>query len=138
MSHPDLDVVKAFYSDLLSAPADVTEDKVHAVFAENAVSTPTPPMGPGAPGILATLKYFGQVVPDLQWKPDEILQQGNRYTVRSTFSGTPVGPFLGVDPATGKRFEAMSIDILVVEGGRIVQTYHLEDWTSVIAQLTAE
>lgn len=137
MSTTDLDVVKAFYSHLLSAAGEVNEDKLFAVFDKDVVSTPTPPMGPGADGILKTLQYFGQVVPDLQWKPQEILQDGNRYTVRSTFTGTPVGPFLGVDPATGKSFEAMSIDILVVEKGRIVQTYHLEDWTSVIAQLSA-
>ncbi len=138
MSTPDLDVVKAFYSTLLTSPADATEEKLYAVFAKNVVSTPTPPMGPGAEGIFKTLQYFGQVVPDLRWEPDEILQDGNRYTVRSTFTGTPIGPFLGVEPATGKSFKAMSIDILTVENGRVTQTYHMEDWTSVIAQLTAK
>lgn len=138
MSTTDLDVVKAFYSTLLTSPADATEEKLYAVFAPDAVSTPTPPGGPGTEGILKTLQVFGQVVPDLRWEPDEILQAGNRYTVSSTFSGTPVGPFLGVEPATGKSFEAMSIDILTVENGRVTQTYHMEDWTSVIAQLTAE
>ena len=132
----DLDVVKAFYSTLLSKPTTVTLDDVYAVFAKDADSIPTPPMGPGPEGIFKTLKYFGQVVPDLQWVPDEILQDGNRYTVRSTFTGTPVGPFLTVEQPTGKSFQAMSIDVLVVENGRVQTTYHLEDWMSVIGQLT--
>lgn len=137
MSTTDLDVVKAFYSTLLTSPADASEEKIYAVFAPDAISTPTPPMGPGPEGIFKTLQYFGEVVPDLRWEPDEILQSGNQYTVRSTFTGTPVGPLLGVEP-TGKSFEAMSIDVLTVEGGRVSRVYHLEDWTSVIAQLSAE
>jgi hypothetical protein len=32
----------------------------------------------------------------------------------------------------------MSIDIVTVSEGRIVHTYHLEDWTGAVAQLTAE
>jgi hypothetical protein len=35
------------------------------------------------------------------------------------------------------RASIMSIDILTLEEGKIVQVYHLEDWTSAIAQLTA-
>lgn len=133
----DLAVVRAFYSELLSKPTTVTEDDVYAVLARDYVSIPTPPAGPGAEGVFNTLKYFGQAVPDLAWEPQEILQHGNRYTVRGRATGTPVGPFLGVEPATGKAFDIMSIDILTVENGRLVHVYHVEDWTSAIAQLTA-
>ncbi|MEM6440017.1 MAG: ester cyclase, partial [Pseudomonadota bacterium] len=61
-----------------------------------------------------------------------------RFVVRGTARGTPVGPFFGVDPATGKSCEIMSIDILTLEGGLITHVYHLEDWTGAVAQLTAE
>ncbi|MEO0678760.1 MAG: ester cyclase, partial [Pseudomonadota bacterium] len=93
--------------------------------------------GPGAQGMLATVGYLGQVVPDLTWTVEEILEADGRFVVRGRAEGTPVGPFLGVDPATGRRFEIMSIDIVTVEDGRIAHIYHLEDWTSAIAQLTA-
>jgi predicted ester cyclase len=128
--------VTAFYSELLSKPATVTKETLYEVLAEDYVSIPTPPAGPGAEGVFDTLKFFAQVVPDLQWEPQEILQDGNRYIVRGTATGTPVGPFLGVDPATGKGFEIMSIDILTVEEGKLSHVFHLEDWTSAIAQLT--
>jgi predicted ester cyclase len=135
----DKDTVRAFYSDILSNPAETTSERYFELFSPDVVSIPTPPGGEGAQGMLNTVAFLGQVVPDLKWEPDEIIETGDgRFVVRGTFAGTPVGPFLGVDPATGKRFEAMSIDIVTVEDGLISHIYHLEDWTGVIAQLTAE
>ena len=135
----DIDTVRAFYSDVLSAPAETTKERYFELFSTDVVSIPTPPGGEGAQGMLNTVAFLGQVVPDLTWVPEEIIEtDDNRFVVRSTFTGTPVGPFLGVDPATGKGFEAMSIDIVTVEGGKITHIYHLEDWTGVIGQLTAK
>lgn len=135
----DIDTLRAFYTDILTDPAGTTSERFYEVFSPDVVSIPTPPGGEGAQGMLNTFAYLGQVVPDLVWEPQEIIDLGDgRFVVRSLFSGTPVGPFLGVDPATGKSFEAMSIDIVTVEGGLITKSYHLEDWTGVIAQLTAE
>ncbi|MEM9032156.1 MAG: ester cyclase [Pseudomonadota bacterium] len=134
----DIDTVRAFYTDILTSPADTTEARYFELFSPDVVSTPTPPGGPGAQGMLNTVAFLGQVVPDLTWKADEIIDLGGRFVVRGTATGTPVGPFLGVDPATGKSFEIMSIDIVSVEDGLISHIYHLEDWTGAIAQLTAD
>lgn len=134
----DRAVVERFYSDLLTTPADATPEAVRAVVAEDWESTPTPLGGPGAEGLVNTLAAFGQLIPDLTWQPQEILQDGNRYIVRGRATGTPVGPFFGVDPATGKSFDIMSIDIHTVEDGRIVRSYHVEEWATAIQQLTAE
>ncbi len=135
----DLETVRAFYSDILTAPAETTEDRYYEVFSPDVVSIPTPPGGEGAQGMLNTIAFLGQVVPNLEWEPQDIIDLGDgRFVVRSLFRGTPVGPFFGVDPATGKSFEAMSIDIVTVEDGRITLTYHVEDWTGALAQLNAE
>ena len=134
----DLATVKRFYSDLLTTPADATPEMVRSVVAEDWKSTPQPFGGPGAQGLAATLGGFGQLVPDLAWEPQEILQDGNRFIVRGRATGTPKGPFLGVDPATGKSFDIMSIDIHTVENGRITESYHVEEWTTAIQQLTAK
>ena len=134
----DLETVRAFYTDVLTAPAETTEARYYELFSPDVVSTPTPPGGPGAQGMLNTIAFLGQVVPDLTWTPEEIIPADGRYIVRGTAAGTPVGPFLGVDPATGNSFEIMSIDIVTVEDGLISNIYHLEDWTGAIAQLTAE
>lgn len=135
----EIDTVRAFYSDILTDPSRTTQERYFEVFSPDVVSIPPPPGGAGAQGMLNTIAFLGQVVPDLTWEPQEIIDLGDgRFVVRSLFRGTPVGPFFGVDPATGKSFEAMSIDIVTVEDGRITLTYHLEDWTGAVAQLTAE
>lgn len=134
----DLDTVRAFYSDILTAPAETTEARYYELFSPDVVSIPTPPGGPGAQGMLNTVAFLGQVVPDLTWTPEEIIELDGRFVVRGTARGTPTGPFLGVDPATGNAFEIMSIDIVTVDAGVITHIYHLEDWTGAIAQLTAE
>ncbi|MEO1798343.1 MAG: ester cyclase [Pseudomonadota bacterium] len=134
----DLDTVRAFYTDILTDPAATTEARYYELFSPDIVSIPTPPGGPGAQGMLNTVAFLGQVVPDLTWTPEEILEVDGRFVVRGTARGTPAGPFLGVDPATGKSFEIMSIDIVTVEDGLITHIYHLEDWTGAVAQLTAE
>ncbi|MEM6610197.1 MAG: ester cyclase [Pseudomonadota bacterium] len=134
----DIDTVRAFYADILTAPAETTEARYYELFSPDVVSIPTPPGGPGAQGMLNTVGYLGQVVPNLTWTPEEIIDVDGRFVVRGTATGTPIGPFFGVDPATGNSFEIMSIDIVTVEDGLITHVYHLEDWTGAIAQLTAQ
>lgn len=131
----DIDVVKAFYSDLLSNPrGNDLGERVRKVVVENWVSIPTPRGGEGAAGFVKSLRGFGESLPDLKWVPQEILQDGNRFIVRSIATGTPVKPFFGVEP-NGKGFKIMSIDIHTVENGRIVSSYHIEEWHKAIRQL---
>ena len=135
----DIDTVRAFYTDVLSAPAETTPDRYFELFSPDVVSIPTPPGGEGAQGMLNTIAFLGQVVPDLTWAPEEIIElDDGRFVVRGRATGTPVGPFFGVDPATGNSFDIMSIDIVTLEDGLISHIYHLEDWTGAVAQLTAQ
>jgi len=131
----DRAVVEAFYTDLLSNPhGEDLGDRVRNVVTEDWVSTPTPRGGPGAGGMTKTLAGFGAAIPDLTWKIEEILQDGNRFIVRSTATGTPVKPVFGVEPQ-GKSFEIMTIDIHTVEDGRITKSYHVEEWLKAVQQL---
>ncbi len=107
------------------------------VLEENWVSIPTPRAGPNVEGFVKSLKGFGAVIPDLKWEPQEILQDGNRYIVRSAATGMPVKPFFGVEP-TGNSFKIMSIDIHTIENGKIVRSYHIEEWHRAIHQLKAK
>jgi len=134
----DVDTVRAFYADILTNPSRATAARYFELFSRDVVSVPTPPGGPGAQGMLNTVAYLGQVVPNLAWAAEEVIATGDgRFVVRGRASGTPIGPFLGVNPPTGKSFTIMSIDIVTVKEGRIAHIYHLEDWTGAIAQLTA-
>lgn len=132
-----ISLVQNFY-DLLSDPTTSEADARTAEFMDDDwASTPTPLGGPGRAGFVTTLGAFGQLIPDLDWEVQEMLVDGDRVVVRSLARGTPAGPFLGVDPATGRSFEIMTIDIHTVEDGLMVRSYHVEDWATAMAQLTA-
>lgn len=134
----DRKVVQSFYTDLLSQPARGDLDTAtRKVITEDWVSIPTPRGGKGAAGFVRSLQGFAKVIPDLKWEIQEILQDGNRYIVRGKATGTPVAKFFGVEP-TGKGFEIMSIDIHTVENGRIVQSYHVEEWIKAAAQVRGD
>jgi predicted ester cyclase len=76
-------------------------------------------------------------VPDLKWEIKEILVSGNQVTVRGEATGTPAGEFMGA-PHTGKSFRLMSIDVHTLEGGKMVRSYHIEDWLGAVRQISAK
>ena len=76
-------------------------------------------------------------VPDLKWEIKEILVSGNQVTVRGEATGTPAGEFMGA-PHTGKSFKLMSIDVHTLEGGKMVRSYHIEDWLGAVRQISAK
>jgi hypothetical protein len=61
--------------------------------------------------------FFGQLIPNLKTEIQEVLNDGDRYIVRSNASGTPNGDFMGVDTDGSKSFEIMTIDIHTVVDG---------------------
>ncbi len=87
--------------------------------------------------LIGRFGFFGQVIPDLKMEIQEVLNDGDRYVVRSKATGTPLGDFMGVDTDGTKSFEIMAIDIHRVVDGQIHEVHHLEDWPTAIAQLTS-
>jgi predicted ester cyclase len=85
--------------------------------------------------VIGGFKSRGAAIPDLKWEIKEIIVSGDRIVVRGEGSGTPAGTFLGV-PAGGKSFRVMSIDVHTIENGKMVRSYHLEDWAGAIRQLS--
>ena len=83
-------------------------------------------------GVAARLKS----VPDLKWQIRDIQVSGNQVTVRGEATGTPAGEFFGA-PHTGKSFRIMSIDVHTLEGGKMLRSYHIEDWMGAVRQLGA-
>ena len=135
--HMDAKAVETFY-EMLSNPNDPDlAMKAAEVIDVNWDSEPTPRGGDGLDGFVKSIQAFGQMIPNLNWSPQEVLKDGNRYIVRSIATGTPVQPFFGVAP-TGKSFQIMSIDIHTVENGKIMSSYHIEEWATAIQQLKAQ
>lgn len=86
---------------------------------------------------LGQMGGFSQLIPDLNWDVQAMHQDGNFVTVRSRATGTPNAPFFGVD-GQGRSFDIMTIDIHELENGKIVRTYHVEDWAGALQQLSGK
>jgi predicted ester cyclase len=132
----DQDVVEAFYTRLLSASG--AKDKMAE--AERILAPDFQSIGDysgktkSREDLAKQLGGFTQLIPNLNWKIEEIFHDGDRYVVRGRATGTPKGPLFGVD-GKGHSFTILSIDIHQVANGKIVKTYHVEDWAGALQQL---
>lgn len=88
-------------------------------------------------GVISQLGFFDQLVPDLDWKVEAMHVSGNFVTVRSRATGTPVGPMFGVD-GEGRGFDIMTIDVHELEDGKIIRSFHVEDWAGALQQLSGK
>jgi predicted ester cyclase len=89
----------------------------------------------GKDGLIGMLSFFWQLIPDLKWEPQELLNDGEKYIVRSKATGTPKGDFMGLSTDGTKSFDIMTIDIHKFFDGKIVTVHHIEDWAIAIKQL---
>jgi predicted ester cyclase len=89
---------------------------------------------PGAEGWKVLIVDLRRVFPDLTVTIEDVVVAGDRAAVRSITRGTHSGEFLGVS-ATGKKIQYEAFDIHRLENGLIAQTWHLEDYFSIAAQI---
>lgn len=84
-----------------------------------------------AKGLLGQLTT---IFPDFQIKIDDSIQEGDKVVVRATMSGTQAKTFRTF-PSKGRKFKIQTIDIHELKNGRIVKTWHSEDWMTGLQQL---
>lgn len=131
----DLSTVKGFYTMLSSTSDPALGDQAEKVLAKDWESIGDySGKNKSREMLVKQLGGFGKLIPDLKWTVEEIIHSGDRYVVRGRATGTPAGPFFGVD-GQGRSFEILSIDIHTVENGKIVRSYHVEDWAGALGQL---
>jgi predicted ester cyclase len=96
----------------------------------------SPGQAAGLAGAREALLGLTSVFPDLKVTVAEILQDGDKIVVRSNITGTLNGFFLGIKPEQ-QRISIQAVDIHQFRAGRIVRTWHTEDWMSGLRQLGA-
>ena len=129
------DAVTAFYKKALTVNTETTPTAVLTeVLADDFLSSGSVD-SKGKPSLIGQDEFFWKLIPDLKWEPQDIVNDGNKYVVRSLVSGTPKGDFMGL-PADGtKSFKIMSIDFHTVIDGKLTSVHHLEDWGTAMKQL---
>jgi predicted ester cyclase len=130
-----LAAVAPFYDGLTAAPGKDVAGVLRQATAPEWVSCVGNDVCGTREQVIAAIAARHKAIPDLKWEIKEVLVSGNRVTVRGEATGTPAGEFMGV-PHGGKPFRLMSIDVHTVEGGKLVRSYHVEDWLGAVRQLS--
>lgn len=88
--------------------------------------------GPGELKQLLTLTFTAY--PDLQYKIEDIIAEGDKIVARFTVRGTHKGDMMGIAP-TGKQITGTGIAIYRLVEGKFVETWTIEDQLGVMQQL---
>jgi steroid delta-isomerase-like uncharacterized protein len=128
------DIVRRFVAEVLNEGKIESTDEF---FWENMVEqVPLPGQGPGVEGLKDVLRGMRAAFPDMHWKVEEQIAEGDKVVTRFEWTGTHRGEFLGV-PATGRRVKVWGIVIDRLDGDRIKDTRIIMDTLGLMAQLGA-
>lgn len=96
---------------------------------------PSPPGTPPGPQALRmTFEALTTAFPDLHLRIEDVIQEGSKVVIRSTITGTQAKDFLGI-VSKGQKLSIQAVDIHEVKGGKIMRTWHTEDWGTGLRQL---
>lgn len=129
------EALTAFYRKALTVNTETTPaDVLSKILADNFTSYGSVDSKDKAT-LTGQVGFFWKLIPDLKWEPQEMINEGNKYVVRSIASGSPKGDFMGLPTDGTKSFKIMTIDVHTVENGIIKSVHHLEDWGTAMKQL---
>jgi steroid delta-isomerase-like uncharacterized protein len=105
------------------------------ILSEDWVDIPSPPGTPAGPkGVKPLLTMLTTTFPDLNLTIKDILQDGNKVVVRAEMTGTQKETFMGF-PSKNKKLNIQVVDIHEFKDGKIIRTWHTEDWMSGLRKL---
>lgn len=126
--------IRIFYETFNQNDASLLDQ----IIAEDWVHIPAAPgEEPGREGFKKQIPGFAATFAEGKLTIEDIVQEGNKVAVRSTYTAKQVGPFAGF-PAKGREFTIMTIDVHEFNDQGMVQTtWHLEDWLGGLFQMGA-
>lgn len=129
----DMAVVRTFIEEVINSG---NLEKVEELVAPDHVNhDPTAPEHPpGAAGIKELIGMYRAGFPDLRFETGEMFAVGGKVAHRWTMRGTHEGEFMGISP-TGRKVEAMGVEINYVRDGKIIASYTVSDALTLMRQL---
>ena len=127
------ETVKLFYQAISSNQPELL-DQVLAPDWEDV--PPNQGQAPGRDGFKPLITGFNKTFAGLKVTNDDIIESGDKVVVRSTIEGTQAGDFAGF-PSKGLPFKTMAIDIHQFKDGKVIKTWHIEDWLGALFQMGA-
>jgi steroid delta-isomerase-like uncharacterized protein len=95
-----------------------------------------PAAPPGRAGLKEIVGHWSEAVPDLEVTAEDVVEQGDKVALRTTFRGTHKGEVFGV-PGSGKRFRFGTMDIFRVEDGKLAEHWDEIDVLGFMRQVGA-
>lgn len=130
--------VEKFYTFFATSPVQFTEEGFAPLITDDWTSTGNySGESKNMETFLQDVAGTSQFIPDFKLSVQEIHDAGDAIIVRGRATGTPAGPFLGVD-GEGRSFDIMTIDIHEIRDGKIAHSYHVEDWAGAMGQLSGQ
>lgn len=127
-------IVRAFIEEVLNQGQIDAADRY---FWEDMVEqVPFPGQGPGIAGLKDVVRGMRAAFPDMHWRVEEQLTEGDRVLTRFEWTGTHKGAFLGVD-ATGRSVKVWGMVIDRFHEDRIKETRLIMDTLGLMIQLGA-
>jgi predicted ester cyclase len=128
-------LVAIFYKDCLTVNEKTnTNEVLEKLLAEDFQSINAKETK-GKAQLIGQVAGFWNLMPDMKWEIKDMVQEGNQVVVRCEFSASPKGNFMGMELDGSKSFKTMSMDMHTIENKQIKTVYHIEEWTTAIAQL---
>jgi steroid delta-isomerase-like uncharacterized protein len=125
------DIVRGFIDEVLNQGNIEASGKY---FWDDMVEqVPLPGQGPGLEGLKNVLRGIKTAFPDIHWKIEEQVAEGDKVMTRFEWTGTHRGPFLGV-PATGRSVKVWGVVIDRFERGKIKDTRIIMDALGLMMQ----
>lgn len=113
------EIARRFGEELWAGDIDSMGEYIADDIVNHALAPGTPN---GLAGTIAEVTNFRAAVPDLRVHNEDVIISGDKIVLRWTATGTQQAPMFGHAP-TGAPLAYSGIDILRVEGGKIVERW---------------
>ena len=126
-------VRRLLVEDLSQGNLAVADEIIHPDFVDH---TNPPGMQHGIEGHKAIGALFRAAFPDLEWRIEDLIAEGDKVVARPTMHGTQRGEFFGIPP-TGKAVTMNGVHVLRIAEGKIVEHWGSNDDLGLMRQLGA-
>jgi steroid delta-isomerase-like uncharacterized protein len=128
------ELMRRFYDEVINGRnLDLIDELLSDDFVEHEEFPGIPPTRDGVKQIFET---FYAAFPDIHFRVDDLLAEGDLVAARVTITGTHEGEFMGV-PATGRSVEITAMDLVSFEDGKGTAHWGVGDMVSLLQQLGA-
>jgi len=126
-------IVRRIYEEIFNKRNLALVDELTAPDSINHEAPPgVAPTGPE--GIKQVVQMLTSAFPDHHMTIEDMVAEGDKVVVRTTFSGTHQGAFMGIPP-TSKRFSQSQIHIVRVVDGKVTEHQAVRDDLGMMQQL---